>query len=110
MDKVYVGLDLGSSTFQQAAINQDGVTIMNRSFPTSEANLRSEFANLRGKAAHASNRVSCLSKPNLDHRPRRSFLFRRESQIPEWQEKKKDQNGRQDGAQANDVVTRKTTR
>jgi hypothetical protein len=25
MNKVYVGLDLGSSTFQPAAINQDGV-------------------------------------------------------------------------------------
>ena len=49
MDKVYVGLDLGSSTFQQAAINQDGVTIMNRSYPTSEANLRTAFANLRGE-------------------------------------------------------------
>jgi len=49
MDKVYVGLDLGSSTFQQAAINQDGVTIMNRSYPTSEANLRSAFANQRGE-------------------------------------------------------------
>ena len=49
MNKVYVGLDLGSSTFQQAAINQDGAVTMNRSFPTSEANLRSAFANLRGE-------------------------------------------------------------
>ena len=31
----------------------------------------------------------------------------RESQIPEWQEKQKKQNGLQDGAQANDVVTGK---
>ena len=49
MNKVYVGLDLGSSTFQQAAINQDGVVIMNRSYPTSEANLRSAFTNLPGE-------------------------------------------------------------
>ena len=72
MDKVYVGVDLGSSSFQQAAINQDGVTIMNRSYPTSEANLRSAFANLRGEIhVHlAVIRVGCLSKPNLDHRPR----------------------------------------
>jgi transposase len=49
MNKVYVGLDLGSSSFQQAAIDQDGVTTMNRSYPTSEANLRSAFANLRGE-------------------------------------------------------------
>jgi transposase len=49
MNKVYVGLDLGSSTFQQAAIDQDGVVIMNRSFSTGEANLHSAFANLRGE-------------------------------------------------------------
>jgi hypothetical protein len=46
MNKVYVGLDLGSSSFQQAALNQEGAKIMNRSFPTSEANLRSAFAKL----------------------------------------------------------------
>ena len=49
MDKVYVGLDLGSSSFQQAALNHEGVKIMNRSFPTSEANLRTAFANLAGE-------------------------------------------------------------
>ncbi len=49
MNKVYVGLDLGSSSFQQAAINQDGLVLMNRSYPTSEAKLRSAFANLRGE-------------------------------------------------------------
>src|SRR3982074_1948137 len=49
MDKVYVGLDMGSSSFRQAAINQAGVTMMNRSFQTSEANLRSAFAHLRGE-------------------------------------------------------------
>jgi len=49
MNKVYVGLDLGSSSFQQATINHEGVKTMNRSFATSEANLRSAFANLRGE-------------------------------------------------------------
>src|SRR5437773_4209963 len=49
MDKVYVGLDLGSSSFQQAAINRDGAVTMNRRFPTSEANLRTAFAGLRGE-------------------------------------------------------------
>ena len=49
MDKVYVGLDLGSSSFQQAAINQDGAVTMNRRFPTSEANLRLAFTGLRGE-------------------------------------------------------------
>jgi len=47
MKKVYVGLDLGSSSFQQAALNQEGAIIMKRTFPTSEVNLRSAFANLR---------------------------------------------------------------
>ena len=49
MNKVYVGLDLGSSSFQQAALNQEGGKIMNRSFPTSEANLRTAFADLHGE-------------------------------------------------------------
>ena len=49
MNKVYVGLDMGSSSFQQAAIDQDGVSTVNRSFPTSEANLRTAFANLGGE-------------------------------------------------------------
>ena len=49
MNKVYVGVDLGSSSFQQAAINEDGATTMNRSYPTSEANLRTAFAGLRGE-------------------------------------------------------------
>jgi len=46
MDKVHVGLDLGSSSFQQAAINRDGAVTMNRRFPTSEANLRTAFTGL----------------------------------------------------------------
>ena len=49
MNKVYVGVDLGSSSFQQAAINENGATTMNRSYPTSEANLRTAFAGLRGE-------------------------------------------------------------
>ena len=49
MNKVYVGLDLGSSSFQQAALNHEGAKIMNRSFATSEANLRSAFAKLPGE-------------------------------------------------------------
>jgi transposase len=49
MDKVYVGVDLGSSIFQQATIKEDGAATMNRSFPTSEANLRAAFAGLRGE-------------------------------------------------------------
>ena len=49
MQKVYVGLDLGSSSFQQAALNHEGTKIMNRSFSTSEANLRSAFAKLPGE-------------------------------------------------------------
>ena len=40
MEKVYVGLDLGSSVFQQVTINASGAISLNRSFPTSEANLR----------------------------------------------------------------------
>jgi hypothetical protein len=47
--EVYVGLDLGSSTFQQAAVNHEGAKLMNRSFPTSEANLRTAFAKLPGE-------------------------------------------------------------
>jgi transposase len=49
MEKVYVGLDLGSSLFQQVTINASGAISLNRSFPTSEANLRKAFADLRGE-------------------------------------------------------------
>jgi hypothetical protein len=34
MEIVYVGLDLGSSAFQQVAIRADGSTKVNRSFTT----------------------------------------------------------------------------
>jgi transposase len=49
MDKVYVGVDLGSSSFHQAALNEDGATTLNRSYATSEANLRTAFASLPGE-------------------------------------------------------------
>jgi transposase len=49
MEIVYVGLDLGSSAFQQVAIKTDGSLKVNRSFSTSEANLRAAFADQRGE-------------------------------------------------------------
>ena len=49
MSIVYVGLDLGSSTFHQVAISNDGSVTINRSFSTSELNLRKAFADLRGE-------------------------------------------------------------
>jgi transposase len=49
MEIVYVGLDLGSSAFQQVAIKTDGSIKVNRSFLTSEANLRAAFADQRGE-------------------------------------------------------------
>jgi transposase len=49
MKKVYVGLDLGSSIFQQVAITEAGVSTVNRHFSTSEANLRKAFSDLHGE-------------------------------------------------------------
>jgi transposase len=49
MEIVYVGLDLGSSAFQQVAIKTDGSIKVNRSFTTSEANLRAAFADQGGE-------------------------------------------------------------
>jgi Transposase len=49
MSLVYVGLDLGSSSFHQVAISADGSLIMNRSFSTNEMNLRKAFSDLRGE-------------------------------------------------------------
>jgi transposase len=49
METVYVGLDLGSSSFQEVAIKTDGSIKTNRSFTTSEANLRAAFADQRGE-------------------------------------------------------------
>src|ERR1700687_2084927 len=49
MEIVYVGLDLGSSAFQQVAMRTDGAVTVNRSFTTSETNLRAAFADQRGE-------------------------------------------------------------
>ena len=49
MQRVYVGLDLGSSYFHQVAINQGGATTLNREFVTSGANLVKAFSGLRGE-------------------------------------------------------------
>ena len=49
MEIVYVGLDLGSSAFQQVAMKVDGSVRVNRNFSTSEANLRAAFADQRGE-------------------------------------------------------------
>jgi transposase len=49
MNTVYVGVDLGSSAFQQVAIKTDGSVKVNRSFTTSEANLIKAFSDQRGE-------------------------------------------------------------
>jgi transposase len=49
MSIVYVGLDLGSSSFHQVAISSDSSIIVNRSFSTSEMNLKKAFSDLRGE-------------------------------------------------------------
>ncbi len=49
MSIVYVGLDLGSSNFQQVALNHQGVVRVNRDFPTSEVNLVKAFSDLKGE-------------------------------------------------------------
>ncbi len=49
MSIVYVGLDLGSSNFQQVALNHDGVSRVNRDFRTSESNLVKAFSDLKGE-------------------------------------------------------------
>ena len=49
MSIVYVGLDLGSSNFQQVDLNHDGVSSMYRVFTTSEANLVKAFSDLKGE-------------------------------------------------------------
>lgn len=49
MSIVYVGLDLGSSSFHQVAISSAGAVTVNRSFSTSEANLRKAMTDLRGE-------------------------------------------------------------
>jgi transposase len=49
MKTVYVGLDLGSSAFQQVVIRDDGSMRVNRDFSTSEANLIKAFSDQRGE-------------------------------------------------------------
>src|SRR5436305_6569892 len=49
MSIVYVGLDLGSSNFQQVALTHEGVSRVNRDFSTSEANLIKAFSDLKGE-------------------------------------------------------------
>ena len=49
MEIVYVGLDLGSSSFQQVAMKVDGSVRANRNLTTSEANLRAAFADQGGE-------------------------------------------------------------
>ena len=49
MNRFYVGLDLGSSSFHQTVLNHEGAVTVNRSFTTSEANLRAAFADLPGE-------------------------------------------------------------
>ena len=49
MNRVYVGLDLGSSKFHQVAINESGASTHNRVFTTSEANLVKAFADQQGE-------------------------------------------------------------
>lgn len=49
MSIVYVGLDLGSSNFQQVTLNHAGVRGVNRDFRTTEANLVKAFSDLKGE-------------------------------------------------------------
>src|SRR5215203_4583792 len=49
MNRFYVGLDLGSSSFHQTVLNYEGTVTVNRSLTTSEANLRAAFADLPGE-------------------------------------------------------------
>jgi transposase len=49
MNTVYVGVDLGSSAFQQVVIRDDGSMRVNRDFSTSEANLIKAFSDQRGE-------------------------------------------------------------
>src|SRR5260221_6885525 len=49
MSIVYVGLDLGSSTFQKVVIRNDGSIRVNRDYSTSEASLIKAFSDQRGE-------------------------------------------------------------
>jgi hypothetical protein len=50
MSTLFVGLDVGSTTFHQVLMQLDGVTKATRSFPMSEANLIKAFTGLGGDA------------------------------------------------------------
>jgi transposase len=47
MKRVYVGLDLGSSQFEYAVLNREGIIITRGLFKTSEENFRAAFSQLR---------------------------------------------------------------
>jgi transposase len=49
MQRVYVGVDLGSSKFHQVGINEGGATTLSREMMTSAANLVKAFSGLRGE-------------------------------------------------------------
>jgi len=49
MDRVYVGLDMGSSSFQQVGMNEAGMVRVKREFQTSEANLIKAVSDLKGE-------------------------------------------------------------
>jgi hypothetical protein len=46
MQRVYVGVDLGSSSFQQVGVNEPGMVVMKREFQTSAAHLVKAFSGL----------------------------------------------------------------
>jgi transposase len=49
MAKVYVGLDMGSSGFHQAAMDKERVVLKDRKFDTTEANLIRAFEDIKGE-------------------------------------------------------------
>ena len=62
MNQVYVGVDLGSSAFQQVAMKTDGLVRVNRDFRTSESVLR-----LKGRGARASGGRGVDALGHLNH-------------------------------------------
>ncbi len=66
---IYVGLDLVSSRCQQTVLGADGALVFSHSIPTSEQNLRNDFANLQGdvrvhlEASELSTSVRSIIKP-----------------------------------------------
>src|SRR5262249_47543481 len=47
--KIYIGLDVGSSTCHMVAVDVEGRVLQNRHFPTSEAQLREALAEVAGE-------------------------------------------------------------